>query len=164
MRVSNSTVKLFMKGDKSAIAEVYNAYRNLMFFVIASYVTNKDDAEDLLSNAFIKAIEHSQELDKPSHIKNYLSKIAKNEALNFLRKDNPTPIENIDEVYGEEDQSNSLLNEIEPLLTNKELIVLYYKLVFLYTWEEITKETGIANSTARRLFSKAKEKIKEALV
>ena len=101
MRVSNSTVKLFMKGDKSATAEVYNAYRNLMFFVIASYVTNKDDAEDLLSNAFIKAIEHSQELDKPSNLKNYLSKIAKNEALNFLRKDNPTPIENIDEVYGE---------------------------------------------------------------
>ena len=67
----------------------------------------------------------------------------------------------IDSIYGEEDHTNEVLNSLEPLLTNKETIVVYYKAVFGYSWEELTELTGISNSTARRLYDKAKEKLEK---
>ena len=67
-------------------------------------------------------------------------------------------------MYGEEDRSNILLSTLEPLLTNKETIVTYLKVGFSYTWEEISEETGISVSTARRLYDSAKEKLRKELL
>lgn len=58
-------------------------------------------------------------------------------------------IDTIDDSYGEDDRSNTLLIQIEPLLTNKEVIVVYYMAAFSYTWEEIVAEAGIPDSTTR---------------
>ena len=40
-------------------------------------------------------------------------------------------------------------------------MILYYKAVFGYRWEEIVELTGIPSSTARLLFKQAKEKIRK---
>ena len=101
----------------------------------------------------------------PSKIKAFLSTIARNSALNFLKKKSDVPSsEIIDRMYGEEDRCNGVLTLIEPLLTNKETIVVYLKAVFSYTWPEIVEETGIAESTARRIYASAKEKLQKGLL
>ena len=69
----------------------------------------------------------------------------------------------MDEIYGLEDRGNAVLDMLEPLLSNKETIVIYYKAVFSYTWEEIQEETGIPISTARLLYKTAKEKLRKEL-
>ena len=66
-------------------------------------------------------------------------------------------------MYGEEDKTNDVLNLLEPVLTNKEVIVIYYKIIFDYSWNEIVKEAGIPLSTARLIYKKAKEKLKKEL-
>jgi DNA-directed RNA polymerase specialized sigma24 family protein len=50
------------------------------------------------------------------------------------------------------------------LLSSKETIVTYLKAVFSYTWAEIVAETGIPESTARRLYESAKEKLRKGLL
>ena len=44
-----------------------------------------------------------------------------------------------------------------------EVIVIYYKIIFDYSWNEIVKEAGIPLSTARLIYKKAKEKLKKEL-
>ena len=66
-------------------------------------------------------------------------------------------------MYGEEDKKNVLLNILEPLLSDKEAIVTYYRAVFSYSWKEIVEMTGIPESTARLLYRQAKEKLRKEL-
>ena len=165
MSISKFTFIKFTRGEQKAIEKVYLEYKNLMYFVIVSYVPNKLDVEDILSDSFIKAVEHREEVRNPDSLKAYLAKIAKNEALNFLKQQREVPSSDvIEEMYGEDDRSNTLLSTLEPLLTNKETIVIYLKVGFSYTWEEISEETGISVSTARRLYDSAKEKLRKELL
>ena len=165
MSISNITFQRFTHGEEKAIEKVYLEYKNLMYFIIASYVPNKFDVEDILSDSFIKAVEHREEVKKPESLKSYLAQIAKNQAFNFLKAQKEIPSSDvIDEMYGEKDRSNTLLSTLEPLLTNKETIVTYLKVGFSYTWEEIAIETGISVSSARRIYETAKEKLRKELL
>lgn len=164
MSTSRKTVLGFVRGEAKATEKVYLEYKNLMYFVIATYVSNKDDADDVLSTAFLKAMERASSLKDPDKLKSFLCSIAKNEAIDFAKKkDRLENIESIDDIYGEDDRSNTLLIQIEPLLTNKEAIVVYYKAAFSYTWEEVASETGIPESTARRIYAKAMDKLRKEL-
>ena len=165
MSISNSTFIKFTRGEQKAIEKVYLEYKNLMYFVIASYISNKCDVEDVLSDSFIKAVDHRLDIKEPEKLKSFLSTIAKNTALDFLRKQREIPSSDvIDEIYADDDRSNNLLSMLEPLLTNKETIVTYLKAGFSYTWEEIASETGISISSARRIYEKAKEKLRKGLL
>ena len=165
MSISNHIIQKFIEGEKSAIEKVYLEYKNLMFFVIANYISNKDDADDVLSDSFLKALEHKSEIKDPTKLKSFLCSIAKNEALNFLKKTSKEiPSDIIDEMYGEEDRTNTLLNTIEPLLTNKETIVVYYRIGFSYSWKEVEEETHIPESTGRRIYTNAMNKLRKELL
>ena len=163
MSVSKQTVQAFIQGQEDATAKVYDEYKNLMYFIIASYISLPEDCEDVLSEAFIKAMDHRTDIKDPSNIKAFLSSIARNTALDFLKKNKEIPSEVIEEIYGTNDQYNVMLNLLEPLLTNKETIVTYYRAVFSYSWKEIVEETGIPESTARAIYASAKEKLRREL-
>ena len=97
-------------------------------------------------------------------MKSFLASVAKNQALDFLRKQREVPSsDTIDEMYGEEDRTNALLSMFEPLLTNKETIVTYLKVGFSFTWPEIAKETSMSESTARRIYDSAIKKLRKGL-
>ena len=165
MSITRSVAMGFMAGDESATAKVYLEYKNLMFFVIASYVSSKSDIDDILSESFLKAIEKREQIKEPHHLKAFLFATARNQAIDFLRKNRLVPSSDVlDEIYGDDDRSNDFLSLIEPLLSNKETIVVYYKIGFSYTWSEISKETGIPVSSVRRIYDKAKEKLRKGLV
>ena len=165
MGISKTTFIRFTRGEERAIEKVYLEYKNLMYFIIASYIPNKFDVEDVLSDSFIKAVEHKAEVNNVESLKAYLAKIAKNQALNFLKGQRDVPSSDvIDEIYVDEERSNTLLSTLEPPLTNKETIVTYLKVGFSYTWEEIAEETGISVSTARRIYEEAKEKLRKELL
>ena len=163
MSISIQVVQSFILGNEDAIGKVYDEYKNLMYFIIASYISLPEDCEDVLSESFIKAMNHRTELKDPNNIKSFLASIARNTALDFLKKSKEIPTDLIDDMYGTTDQYNVMLNLLEPLLTNKETIVVYYRAVFSYSWSEIVELTGIKESTARAIYASAKEKLRREL-
>ena len=164
MSILRTTAIGFINGRQEDIAKVYMEYKNLMYVIIANYVDNQADCDDVLSESFLKAIEHRKQLIDPDKLKSFLCSIAKNQAINFQKKNSGVISTSlIDEMYGEEDRTNSILNMIEPLLSNKETIVVYLRVIYSYSWDEIQEETGIPNSTARRLYANAKAKLRKEL-
>ena len=164
MGLSRETVVKFIAGDKKATEKVYLEYKNLMFFIIASYVSNKADIDDILSESFMKAMESRASLKDPDNLKSFLVTISKNKALDFLKKNYPIPCgDTIEELYGQEDKTSDYFSSLEPLLTTKETIIIYLKVAFSYTWDEIVEETGIPNSSARKIFSDAMDKLKRGI-
>ena len=133
----------------------------LMCFLIKD---DKADIDDILSESFIKAMESRETIKKPDNIKSFPVSIARNKALDFLKKNHPIPCsDTIEELYGEEDKTSDYLSSIEPLLSSKETIIIYLKIAFSYTWDEIVEETGIPNSTARKLYDQAMEKLRKGV-
>ena len=164
MSISEKTIHAFILGNEDAIGKVYDEYKNLMYFIIANYISLPEDCEDVLSESFIKAINHRRDLKEPNKIKSFLTTIARNTALDFLKKSKEiVNSEVVEEMYGEQDQYNVMLNLLEPLLTNKETIVTYYRAVFEYSWSEIVELTGIPESSARAIYASAKEKLRKEL-
>ena len=162
--ISSKTFTNFIHGDELATQEVYEEFRNLAYFVIATYISNADDCNDVLSNTFLRVLENRQSIEHAKHLKQFICTTAKNEAINFMKKEyRSVPTDLIDEMYGSADKSNDVLNLLEPLLTNKEVIVVYYKVIFEMTWEEITRETGIPSSSARLIYKQAKAKLRKEL-
>lgn len=161
MGIKKGTITRFIEGDEVATGEVFEEYKNLLYFIIASFVSNPDDCHDVLSETFIKAMEHRKDIHDEKNIKSFLCSIAKNESINFLKKKKEDVVECIDERYSDDDKGNVLLDLFGPLLTNKETIVLYYRAVFSYSWKEIRLETGIPESTSKMLYSRAKEKLRK---
>ena len=150
----------FLDGDQNSIAVIYEKYKNLMFFVISTFIKTKEDAEDVLQESFIKAVNHREQIKKSNKLKAYLMSTCKHTALDFIKKQNKyTSTDLIDEIYGNDD--NDFLNFLEPVLTNKETLVIYYRIVFDLSWKDIVDITRISESALRLIYNKAIKKLKE---
>ena len=62
----------FIRGDAKATKKVCLEYKNLLYFAIATYVGNKEDADDVLSAAFLKVMERMKTLKDPKKMKSFL--------------------------------------------------------------------------------------------
>ena len=74
--------------DKKLLDEVfkdiYNEYFHLIGFVISEYVNNKNDVEELINDVFLSFFNNLDKI-KLKNIKAYLTKTAKNKAIDFIR-------------------------------------------------------------------------------
>lgn len=73
-------------GDKSALKEVYEAYLPYLYSIIMSVLQNKENAEDVTSEFFIKLWKQAAHFKPGGGHKGYLATIARNMAIDFLRK------------------------------------------------------------------------------
>lgn len=162
MSLPKSVINSFLKGEKDAIEKVYLEYKNLMFFVVSAYVSNAEDVEDIVNESFLKCIENKGKIFNKNNIKSYLVSICRNAAIDFLKEQNKVIYTDIiEELYNDNDKTNNVLNMLEPFLTNKETIVVYYKIAFDYSWKELSEMTGVPISSARLIFKQAIHKLKK---
>ena len=92
-------------GDVSAFEQLVKRYdRNV--FRIANHITHsREDAEDVVQEAFLKAYSNLEKFQKQSKFYTWLVRIAVNEALMKLRKRRPERFVSLDEDVKTEDDS-----------------------------------------------------------
>lgn len=160
------------KGSQKAQRAIFDLYGKRMYVLCLRYVRVQEDAEELLSNCFIKGFENlsSFEVRGQYSFESWLKRILINECLMFLRKQNRAPMMvEPDEMIPSKDE-----NPFEKL-SSDELFALILKLpegyrtVFnLYEVEgfshpEIAEKLGISVGTSKSQLSKAKAFIKSLL-
>jgi RNA polymerase sigma-70 factor (ECF subfamily) len=93
------------KGDVAAFEELVRRYdRNV--FRIANHITqNREDAEDVVQDAFLKAYSNLEQFQGQSKFYTWLVRIAVNEALMRLRRRRPERMVSLDEDVKTEDDS-----------------------------------------------------------
>ena len=162
MLVKRKVVIDLMNQDQSAFNQVYVSYRKLLFFIIVSIVKNETVAEDLLQDTFIKVYEAVVSLKDPDSFHSYITLTAKNLALNEIKKMRRVEsFEPLEEIYGYEEQSFTLLDEIADYLSDVENTIVVYKIVYELGFQEISTLMDIPLSTAYQIYQKALKKIKE---
>ena len=71
--------------------ELYKQYYSKLLAFINSKVQNKHDAQDILSEVFIKIYKNIDKLDSDEKITSWIYTITRNTIIDFYRKNNKTP-------------------------------------------------------------------------
>lgn len=91
----------FLDGDRDAFGEIVELYRENLIFFICRYVNDLDTAEDLAEDVFVELLVHPERFEQKSSLKTYLFAIARNKAVDWLRKHKRmqlAPIEDAGEI------------------------------------------------------------------
>lgn len=167
MSSDSKIIKKLKNRSSSTFEKVYCQYKNLIFYHAYSIVNNKEDADDITQNTFIKLMKNIDAIDDNSSLKALLSKIAKNEAIDVYRRNaNRKEIYNEDLLNNQADGSNnekdfnviiSLNNTLEEL----DAKIVSLKIVYDYSFIEIAKELEITLGTVQARYYKALEQLKQ---
>ena len=83
-------------GNHPAFAELWRRYSNTAFKIVFRVTGNRDDAEDAIQDAWMKAYLHLKTFDNRSKFSTWFTRIAINSALMMLRKKRSHPETSMD--------------------------------------------------------------------
>ncbi|MDP9956183.1 RNA polymerase sigma-70 factor (ECF subfamily) [Epilithonimonas hungarica] len=153
------------KNDRLAQKSLFEMFSGKMLSVANSYINNRDDAEDVLMNAFYKAFTKLEDCKNYESFPFWLRKIVVNDSIGFIRKNKHI-------LYAETEFTDSIaeqMEDIDELSQDVDLEVIFkempigYKLVFnLSVFEEkkhqdIAEILNITEGTSKSQLSKAKK-------
>src|SRR5882757_6054293 len=92
-------------GDDKAFGELVRRYDRNVFRIAQHITQNREDAEDVVQDAFLKAYTNLQQFQEQSKFYTWLVRIAVNEALMRLRRRRPERMVSLDEDIKTEEDS-----------------------------------------------------------
>ncbi|MFD2616114.1 RNA polymerase sigma factor SigW [Terrilactibacillus laevilacticus] len=111
----NRLIKKIKKGDHLAFAEVVDMYKNGVYNICLRMVGNRQEAEDLSQEAFIRAYTKIDKYDVERKFSTWLYRIATNLSIDYLRKKKPSVYLDADLPGTEDFTLKSQLADGEPL-------------------------------------------------
>lgn len=119
--------------------------------------------EDLMQDAYMKALDNLSSYKLGTNFKAWISKIARNLALNYYNKNKRMElIEDIDSIdHGE--QSSPQLQYYLGFLDGMEKEIVIFHLILKMTFKEIFEIVDVPISTAFHMYKKAIAKIKKGI-
>lgn len=101
-------------GDMAAFEELVNRYESKILRLTKNITGNREDAEDAMQDAFLKAYAHLDGFQQNSRFYTWLVRIAANEALMRLRKRRPGQVSLDEPIEGDTDLMPRELEDWRP--------------------------------------------------
>ena len=162
-------IKLFRRGDASAMDMLYAVYADYLTAVCARYIPDDDELKDVLQESFIKIFSKIGEFNYRGNgsLRAWITRIVINESLLTIRKKKNSPIINIEnEPPDIQDDEPELGNIGEEVLTNMiRQLPDGYRTVFNLSviegksHKEIAKILNIKADSSASQFHKAKKQL-----
>lgn len=177
----NALVKLIQAGEVDLFAVIIERYQGKLFAYLYRLIGNREEAEDLLQNVFIKAFENMQSYDAERKFSSWIYRIAHNEAVNFIKRKSLKRFISWEDITstkdklagnGSEDGADDLwlrkeaIGEIDeainrlPIKYKQVLILRYYS---EKSYEEISEILQKPVNTVGTLINRAKKKMAEEM-
>lgn len=165
-----------IRGDRSCQKKFYQTFYSKMLTVCARYARDKDEAQDLLHDGYIKVFTKLNQFEFKGSLEGWVRRIIVNNAIDYIRNKGDYVVFSIDEKnydsLGDDNSADIELQNITKLKAEAiiELIQMLspaYKTVFnLYVMEnyshkEIADELNISVGSSKSNLAKAKMKLRE---
>lgn len=176
-KTDEELVTLTLQDNKYYLYLMERYEKKLLRYVMRISSLQKEDAEDVLQETFIKTYKNINDFDVSLKFSSWIYRIAHNETINFLRKTkvlrnainnvfNEEEMENlVSEVSQEEDfQKKDLkknIQEILNLMEDKYKTVLVLKFIEEKSYKEISDILQKPMGTIATLINRAKKQFKE---
>jgi RNA polymerase sigma factor (sigma-70 family) len=162
-----------IKNDASAQQELYHYYSPKMLSVCYRYAKNREDAEDMLQEGFIKVFMQIRQFQNRGALEGWIRKIMVHTCINSLKK-NKKFSESVDIIYANsihvrEDAIPSIL-QAKQVVECIRLLPMGYKTVLNlyaiegYSHKEIGDMLDIEESTSRSQYTRAKAMLEDILI
>lgn len=153
------------KKEKNAYEELYKKYSSLVYKIAFSILKDKENAEDIMQNVFIKIANLSEEKLPTNYEASWLYSVTKNEAISYIRKNKE--MVSIEEVTqnSEEDKIKEILQKenYEKLISSleqKEKQIISLKVEVGLTFKEIAKILNMPIGTIQWKYYKSLHSLK----
>lgn len=160
-----------LKGDPKYQKVLYNVYSKKMYGVCLRYAPNREVAQDLLQDGFIKVFQNLHSFKGQGSFEGWIRRIMVNHALEGLRKLSSkaqhVDVEEVHELLHENlDMSkydmNYLLSKIQELAPGYRAVFNLY-IIEGYQHSEIAEMLGINENTSKSQLSRARKILQESL-
>lgn len=157
-------VKQCLQGDKAAQEQLYDTYANKMFAVCLRYSTNRQDAEDVLQEGFVKVFKNLIRFQFKGSFEGWIRRIMVNSAIEHYRKNakwmytedaQEVKIETKDIGVLQTLKVNDLLALVQKLPTGYRTVFNLY-VIEGYTHQEIADMLQVTESTSKTQLFKAR--------
>jgi RNA polymerase sigma factor (sigma-70 family) len=174
----NELISKVLSGDQQAYAALVNRYQNYVFTLALRFTKNREDAEEVSQDIFIKAYRALADFRGASKFSTWLYTIVNTTCITFLRKkrlevhslDNEKVFELADNQDSgmranlvEQKSRLAMVNHAIKMLStdDAEVITLFYK--GEQTLEEIARILGIEANTVKVRLHRARTRLKEKM-
>lgn len=158
-------------GDKKAFQELYQHYAKAMLNISFRILNNKEEAEDVLQEAFVSAFQHIQTFDGKNTFGSWLKRIVINRSIDVLKKKRIALISIDHQDFPQEETSEETAMEYDIQTVKASLFQLpdgYRSILSLYLFEnmghkEIAELMGISEGTSKSQYHRARKKLIELI-
>lgn len=171
--IHKNIIEACKKGDERSKYELYQLYSKAMFNVCYRMMNNREEAEDMLQDAFTQAFLKLNSFRYESNFGAWLKRIVINTCLNAInkRKVELTYCENIydKDIQVEHEDDEQIQLSVKNIASAMEKLPEGSRMVFsLYLFEgydhgEISQIMNITESTSKSQFMRAKRRVLEIL-
>ena len=163
-------MRRIQKGDKTGLKEIYEGYVSYIYAVILGIVRNRENAEDLTADFFIRLWDRADGYKPGGGHKIWMTTIARNMAIDFLIKSGRQQL--MDETDEESPASGtSVENEVIGRMSFKEAVarlsegerqIVTMKLAGDMTFKEIAAVLGLPMGTVTWKYQNSMKKLRRA--
>ena len=164
----SATVLAASGGDASAFERLVHLHHRRVLNFVLQMTRQRQDAEDLTQQTFVKAFQHIHRVDATRPIINWLLTIARRTALNHFRSAKkwefmpsdlasaePSPARQLEH----QEQSDNLWARARRVLTQREFEVLWLRVAEEMSTEETARIAGLTQIHVKVLVHRARQKL-----
>ncbi len=168
-------IKGCIKGDGNCQKALFNRYASPLLGVCQRYARNKEDAEDILQDSFIKIFGKLEQFKAEGSFEGWMRRVVVNTALKKYTVSRYTKEISVEQIYEVEGAVNTESASFSHL-SEKDLLVIInnlpdgYRLIFNlyviegYQHDEIANMLGIQASTSRSQLVKARQLLQREIL
>lgn len=176
-------VARMVQGDKTGLKEIYEAYIGYIYRIVYEVLQNRENAEDVTSDFFIRLWDKADQFKPGGGHKGYLATMARNMAIDYIRKHRreeltammqdieagPEEEEQSKKQYYKEETESEVEESVIRDMTVKEALetlkpserqVVSLKVLGEMTFKEITQAMGIPMGTVTWKYQNAIKKLR----
>ncbi len=159
-----SYIQSFQKGQFEDFDHFYHLTSKQVFFTLKKYIQESMLIEDLMQEVYMKFINKIQDIEYDKNILSYLTTMARNLAIDHLRKTKPVTFDEITVYHALDDQQVDqdyvwLLNHLKP--EDKDIV--YMHVVEAMIFKDIALIMDMPLGTVLWRYQQALKTMKEAL-
>lgn len=164
----DACMKKMREGDKEGLKEIYDGYAAYIWSVVYGIVQNKENAEDITSDFFIKLWEKADSYRPGGGHRTYLTVMARNMAVDHIRKyhrEEAMEIAYLEEETRESQPEQQVISrmtveEALKMLNDKERQIINLKIMGDLTFQEISRVIKQPMGTATWRYRNALAKLR----
>lgn len=162
------------KGDQEAFNPLVERYKLPLYKVMYRMVYNRDDAEDLVEEAFIKAFRSLKKFETGRPFYAWICRIAVNNAINYLRKEKRAQVQPLEFVEHRlaAKKGDPVKMTAQKVLQEKiaasmarlpedDRTILILRVDEEFSYEEISKILNIPRGTVMSRLARARQRLRE---